>query len=62
MSYLSFIQIETLDNFMKTKSALTFDVPYDFESLMHYHSFALAIDEEQPTILKKVRSLLITCF
>ena len=41
-------------NFKKHTYSLTYDVPYDPKSFMHYPSYAFAIDTTKPTIVSKV--------
>lgn len=43
-----------LHNFDKEESSLTFNLPYDQNSVMHYHSTAASIDGVQETIVAKV--------
>ena len=41
-------------NFKKHTGTLTFDVPYDPLSIMHYEYYAFAKDYSKPTIVSKV--------
>ena len=41
-------------NFKKHSKALTYGIPYDPLSIMHYESQAFAIDRTKPTIVSKV--------
>ncbi|CAL8075777.1 unnamed protein product [Orchesella dallaii] len=45
-------------NFEKYEDTLTFDVPYDVQSIMHYGSYDFN-SNKQPTIVEKDRSLII---
>ena len=53
-------------NFNKCESCLTYDVPYDAKSFMHYKYYYFAKDSSKPTIsslvssisIKKLRSLI----
>ena len=42
-------------NFKKHSKALTYGIPYDPLSIMHYESQAFAIDSTKPTIVSKVQ-------
>ena len=46
--------IQMPSQYVKMNNALTFDVPYDGRSVMHYSWKALAKDEMRPTMLSKV--------
>ena len=46
-------------NFNKHKSTLTFGVPYDPLSIMHYEYWSFAKDSSKPTIVSKVIKVLI---
>ena len=49
-----FDNIQLPSQYVKMDDALTFDVPYDGRSVMHYDWKALARDEMRPTMLSKV--------
>ena len=51
-------------NFNKHKNTLTFGVPYDPMSIMHYEYWSFAKDSSKPTIVSKVTKILINfnCF
>ena len=44
-------------NFKKHTGSLTYNVPYDPKSFMHYSPYGFAIDSSKPTIVSKVKSL-----
>ena len=43
-------------NFKKHTGSLTYNVPYDPKSFMHYSPWGFAIDSSKPTIVSKVKS------
>ena len=51
-------------NFNKHKNTLTFGVPYDPMSIMHYEYWSFAKDSSKPTIVSKVTKVLrvLNCF
>ena len=44
-------------NFQKCDECLTYGVPYDAKSFMHYEYWAFAVDQSKPTIVSKVRKV-----
>ena len=42
-------------NFKKHDGTLTYNVPYDPKSFMHYSPYGFAIDSSKPTIVSKVK-------
>ena len=56
-----FDNIQMPSQYVKMNDALTFDVPYDGRSVMHYSWKALAKDEMRPTMLSKVLIVEIIC-
>ena len=43
-------------NFKKHDGTLTYNVPYDPKSFMHYSPYGFAIDSSKPTIVSKVKT------
>ena len=56
---VEFDNIAAKSQFRKIDDALTFGVPYDGRSIMHYAWKDFAIDELRPTMLSKVISTLV---
>ena len=56
---VEFDNIAAKSQFRKMDDALTFGVPYDGRSIMHYAWKDFAIDELRPTMLSKVISILV---
>ena len=56
-----FIKQDKVLNFIKRKNTITFGLPYDGLSMMHYQSYYFSIDENDPTkqtILSKANTYL----
>ena len=49
-------------NFKKHTGSLTYNVPYDPKSFMHYSPWGFAIDSSKPTIVSKVKSKVLSKF
>ena len=47
-------------NFKKHDGTLTYNVPYDPKSFMHYSPYGFAIDSSKPTIVSKVKSKVLS--
>ena len=55
-----FIKQDKVHNFVKRKNTITFGLPYDGLSMMHYQSYYFSIDQNDPTkktIVSKAKRL-----
>jgi len=50
---LLLIHVGTEFNFLKATATLTYNVTYDYGSLMHYSAYSFAKDPSVPTIIPK---------